>query len=543
MIAIQQSQAEILTTLLAGIGLFFTGIRFLGDHLRQLADHRMRVLLARATQNDRSAAAMGFLGGSVMQSMNAVVFVLVSLVTARVIDVRRAHPAISFANLGSSVLVILAAFDPKMPVLLLLFATGLLLHGERDRSPRLRQATRALLGLGLLGLGLVFIKTSGHSLSEVPWMSNLLSASERSLVVAFLVGAVLAFAVQSASSVTLVTMALSGSGIIDFSHSLLVVYGAGIGGGASTWLLGAAMKGLGKQLVLYQFILKAAGVVLLVPLAAIEFVGHIPLLAAALDSLPTSLSLKIALSYLLLQVACDLVMHLAHGPVTRFLERTAPPTVAEEISEPQFVFNDAQQDPPSAVLLTAKEQERLLKLLPFYLDTVREDLPESPRNRRMLHQGASQVAETCHRFLEALLAVQMSEESLEIAVSLKDRNQLLSGLQETVNDLAAAVERVRQFADPESEPRVLAGNLVEILHLMLETLAEAAGQTDAELVMTLKALTADRSDLLHDIRRRLLAGGSMEPTVRETVFDALSLFERSLWLMRHYAMRLAPRNA
>jgi phosphate:Na+ symporter len=395
----------------------------------------------------------------------------------------------------------------------------------------------------LLGLGLVFIKTSGHSLSEVPWMSHLLSASERSLVVAFLVGAVLAFAVQSASSVTLVTMALSGSGIIDFSHSLLVVYGAGIGGGASTWLLGAAMKGLGKQLVLYQFMLKAAGVVVLVPLAAIEFVGQVPLLAAAIDSLPASLSLKIALSYLLLQVACDLAMHLAHAPVSRFLERTAPPTVAEEISEPQFVFNDAQRDPPSAVLLTAKEQERLLKLLPFYLDSVREDLPESPRDRRMLHQGAAQVTESCHRFLEALLAVQMSEESLEIAVSLKDRNQLLSGLQETVNDLAAAVERVRQFADPESEPRVLAGNLVETLHLMLETLAEAAGQTDAELVMTLKALTADRSDLLHDIRRRLLAGGSMEPTVRETVFDALSLFERSLWLMRHYAMRLAPRNA
>jgi phosphate:Na+ symporter len=542
MIAIQQNQAEILTTLLAGIGLFFTGIRFLGDHLRQLADHRMRVLLARATQNDRSAAAMGFLGGSVMQSMNAVVFVLVSLVTARVIDVRRALPAINFANLGSSVLVILAAFDPKIPILLLLFTTGVLLHGERDQSPRIRQATRALLGLGLLGLGLVFIKTSGHSLGELPWMSNLLSASERSLVIAFMVGAVLAFAVQSASSVTLVTMALSGSGIIDFSHSLLVVYGAGIGGGASTWLLGATMKGLGKQLVLYQFALKASGLVLLLPLAMIEFLGHVPLVAAALDSLPATLSLKIAFAYLLFQIACDLVMHFVHGPVHRLLERTAPPTAAEEISEPQYIYHDAQQDPPSAVLLTSKEQERLLQLLPFYLDSVREEIPAPSRDRRMLHQGASQVAETCHRFLEALLAVQMSEETLEMAVSLKDRNQLLSGLQETVNELAAAVERVRQTAASESEPRVLAGNLVETLHLMLETLAEAAGQSDTELVMTLKALTADRSDLLHDIRRRLLAGGSMDSVVRETVFDALSLFERSLWLMRHFAMRLAPRN-
>jgi phosphate:Na+ symporter len=213
------------------------------------------------------------------------------------------------------------------------------------------------------------------------------------------------------------------------------------------------------------------------------------------------------------------------------------------MSEPQYLYPDAQQDPPSAVLLPTKEQERLLQLLPFYLDSVREDLPAAARDRRMLHQGASQVAETCHRFLEALLAVQMSEETLEIAVSLKDRNQLLSGLQETVNELAAAVERVRQVAAAESEARVLAGNLVETLHLMLETLAEAAGQTDAELVMTLKALTADRSDLLHDIRRRLLAGGSMDGVVRETVFDALSLFERSLWLMRHFAMRLAPRNA
>jgi phosphate:Na+ symporter len=542
MLVSHSHQAEILTTLLAGVGLFFTGIRFLGDHLRQLADHRMRVLLARATQNDHSAAAMGFLGGSVMQSMNAVVFVLVSLVTARVIDVRRALPAINFANLGSSVLVILAAFDPKTPILLLLFGTGLLLHGERDRSARLRQATRALLGLGLLGLGLVFIKTSGHSLGELPWMSALLSASERSLVIAFIVGAVLAFAVQSASSVTLVTMALSGSGIIDLSHSLLVVYGAGIGGGASTWLLGAAMKGLGKQLVLYQFALKAAGLVLLLPLAMIEFLGHVPLVAAVLDSLPATLSLKIAFSYLLFQIACDLVMHAARHPVCRLLERVAPPTVAEEISQPQYIYHDAQQDPPSAVLLTTKEQERLLQLLPFYLDSVR-DLPAHPKNRRMLYQGSSQVTETCHRFLEALLATQMSAETLEIAVSLKDRNQLLSGLQETVNELAAAVERVHHIAAPDSEPRVLAGNLVETLHLMLETLAEAAGQTDTELVITLKALTADRSELLQDIRRRLLAGGQMDSTVRETVFDALSLFERSLWLMRHYAMRLAPRNA
>lgn len=538
LLANPQTQTEILATLLAGVGLFFTGIRYLGEHLRQLADHRMRSLLARATGNPGAAATMGFLGGAVMQSMNAVVFVLVSLVTARAIDVRQAHPVINYANLGSSVLVLLAALDPTIPVLLLLFVVGVLLHGERDRPPRFRQATRALFGLGLLGLGLVFIKTTGHSLGGLPWISTLLSMSEQSLVVAFVVGAVLAFAVQSASSVTLMTMALSASGIIDFSHSLLVVYGAGIGGGASTWLLGATLNGLGKQLVLYQFALKVSGAALLLPLAAVEYLAHVPLVGAALDTLPASLGLKIACAYLLFQLACDAGMHLAHGPLTRLLERVAPPTMAEEISQPRFIYHDALLDPPSAALLTEREQERLLGLLPGYLDEIRDDAGDAPRRRQMLHQGASQVAETCQRFLEGLLAVPMAEETLALAASLKDRNQLLSGLQETINELAAQVEQVRALAGPESEPRVLAGNLVETLHLMLETLAEAAGQADKELMTTVKALTNDRSELLHDIRRRLLAGGTLDAAVRETVFAALSLFERSLWLMRRYAMLL-----
>lgn len=534
----EQSQTEILATLLGGVGLFFTGIRFLGEHLRQLAGYRMRGLLSRATRDNRSAAVMGFVGGAVMQSMNAVVFVLVSLVTARAIDVRRAHPVINYANLGSSVLVLLAALDPTIPVLVLLFGTGILLHGERDRSPRMRQATRALLGLALLGLGLVFIKSSGHALAELPWTSSLLSASERSLVVAFIVGTALAFAVQSASSVTLFTMAISGSGIIDFNHSMLLVYGAGVGAGASTWLLGAAMRGLGKQLVLYQFTLKLSGALLLVLLAGLEFGGDVPLVAAALEATPFSSSLKIACAYLVFQLACDLVMHLAHGPVHRFLETLAPPTPAEEISQPQFIYHDALQDPASAALLTAKEQERLLGLLPLYLDSVRDEAPPSPRNRGMLHQGSAQVTDTTQRFLEGLLALPMAEDTLELAVSLKDRNQLLAGLQETVNEMGAAVERVRQIAEPDSEPRLLAGNLVETLHVMLETLAEAASQTEEGLATTFKALTADRSELLHDIRRRLLASGNMDSVVRETVFAALSLFERSLWLMRRYAMLL-----
>ena len=533
---------DIFGSVLAGLGLFFAGIRFLGDNLRQLANHQFRALIAKATRSDRSAAVLGFVGGAIMQSMNAVVFVLISLVTARVMELRRAHPVINFANLGSSVLVILAAFNPHLLFLLAVSLSGILFYADHHRPARTRQLIRALLGFGLLGLGLVMIKNSGSQLSSLSWMTGLLNASEQSLIVSFLMGAVVAVAVHSASSVTLVVMALSSSGIIDLDHSLLLVYGASIGSGISTLVLGAGLSGMARQLVLYQFTLKAMGLALLLPLACIEFLGHVPLVAAWLGSLPVRLNMQIAFAYLLYQVACDVMIHPLHHHVHHWLERLAPPTPAETLGKLQFIYPGAQQDPPSALVLTEQEQLRLLALLPAYLDTVREDAPVVTHQRLMLHQGASQITEACERFLESLLADSPTGEPLEQALTLRNRNQLLAALQETLNDLVAGVEQVQLKAAPGNEPRVLAENMVETLHLMLETLTDAARDSDADVIAMLQGLTGDRSELMLTIRRRLLAGSAMDSGVRETVFNTISLFERAVWLLRRYTILLLPRT-
>lgn len=93
-------------------------------------------------------------------------------------------------------------------VMILVGITGLLFYFDRDQSARVRHLIRATLGIGLLFLGLMFIKEGAKPLSELTWMTDLMSLSGQSLMIAFATGLTFAVIAHSASSITIVTMAL-----------------------------------------------------------------------------------------------------------------------------------------------------------------------------------------------------------------------------------------------------------------------------------------------------------------------------------------------
>ncbi|MGA1496438.1 MAG: Na/Pi symporter [Steroidobacteraceae bacterium] len=532
--------AQLAAHLLAGLGLFFAGIRLLSDNLRRLADHRLHTLITSVTASGRGAATFGFVGGAVMQSMNAMVFVLISLVKAGIMDVRRAHPVINFANLGSSVLVVLAAFKPKLLILVLVGVAGLLFYSDRERPASTQDLIRAVLGISLLFLGLTFIKDLGDMAGALPWVQTLFSGTARSVGLAFVAGVGVAFLVHSASSVTIVTMALASSGVVDVQHAMFIVFGAALGAALSTRMLGAGHRGYAQQLILYQFTLKTLGLVLMLPLALLEFVGGIPLLAAGVEALPTSIALNIALIYLAYQLACDLVMHPLHHRVADFIESRAPQTVEEELGKLRYLYPGAEKYPGTALALVEQEQLRVIELLPSYLDGVRaETVMEGPAHERVsLHRGCSQVVLSCGRFLEGMLSASPGEEVLERTLVLQNRNQLLAGLQDSLNELVLEAGNITTKGAEAGEAGVLLDGMLESLHVLLLTLHDAARGSNEDDLVVLQALTGDRSELMHSIRSRLLAGSAMDSTVRESLLSAISLFERLVWILRRYALLL-----
>ena len=74
---------------------------------------------------------------------------------------------------------------------------------------------------------------------------------------------------------------------------------------------------------------------------------------------------------------------------------------------------------------------------------------------------------------------------------------------------------------------------------VLQRLTQPGGNPTTPLAL-LRNLTEDRSEMMDSIRRRLLSETGLEPARREALLEATTLFERLVWLLRRYALLLAP---
>ena len=520
---------EIAATLFAGLGLFFVGLRFISKNLSNIVGPRTRILLAKSLAGRGSTLAFGALAGAVMQSVNAVTMLLVALVSAGAIEVRRAFPIIAWANIGTSAIVLVAALNIRVLVLVILGMVGIAYYFNLDQTTRYKHAVGALLGVGMLFLGVDFIKGVGAPIQELE--SATLGAAMRGGldVLAFAIGVLVTLASQSSTTVSIVAMALAASGVISLDNGALVVVGSGLGSALSALVLAYRMHGTAKQLMVYQALLKASGVTVLLALTVVNVAAEGALLSALLAAAAGSASLALAFVYVLLQLSSDLVMHLAHGPMNRLVERLAPLTSEEVLSQPEHLSDSALEEPEVALLLVEQEQQRLIARLPHYLDALRADAPYSSVGA--LPQADLRIAHRCEQFLQHIVERHASPQALNRAILLRDRNALITSLQETLAELADAGSRPGGNA--------LAGlraSVVESLHMLLETLCDVVDRHDPDDIQLLLSLSEDRSDMMETFRRRAPSEPALDGQAQHTLITITSLFERAVWLLRRHAL-------
>ncbi|MGA0164814.1 MAG: Na/Pi cotransporter family protein, partial [Bdellovibrionota bacterium] len=70
------STAEIAGLILAGLGLFFIGVRFISNNLRLMAGRGFRAIMSRLTQNTYLSSLIGVVAGGITQSTSAITFIM-----------------------------------------------------------------------------------------------------------------------------------------------------------------------------------------------------------------------------------------------------------------------------------------------------------------------------------------------------------------------------------------------------------------------------------------------------------------------------------
>jgi len=526
---------EIVADIVAGLGLFFIGVRSIGTHMKQMAGARFRRWVAWATGHQISAALVGTTAGIVTQSSNAVTFISVSLVTSGMITPERALPILAWANVGTALLVFLATLDIHIAVLFLLGAVGFGYYFGLNERERARHLIGALFGVGMLFFGVWLIKQGARPMKDLESVRAFIRFSAQSQALPFVAGLLLTLVIQSASTMSAIAVTMAAAGVLTLDQTLMIVLGSNIGSGLSTLLLSGNLTGIGRQLAFVQLATKVLGVVLLLPMLLLAQAAEARGGVSALARLGGNIAEQVAVAFLILQVVSAVSAGLLSRVLIALAGRLYPPSVRDVLSKPYFIYEQALDEPETALDLVEQEQSRLLGFLPRLLDPLRTaEVDGTPFQHKELLAACTNVASECAGFIDRLMSRAQSHGALERVMSVRARNELLVHMMDGCHDFVGWL--AEDF--PEPPARALRESLVEGLCTVLLVLSDAVQDGEHDYAIAL-ALTSDRASVMEGIRAGFIgAERGLGPESQARLLSATSVFERVIWLANRYVIAL-----
>ncbi len=264
----------VVLSLFGGIALLLYGIRLSGDSLQRAAGGRLRSLLTGMARHRLIAVASGAAVTAIIQSSAATTLMLIGFVSAGLMTFRQTLGIILGADIGTTFTVQLIAFKVTDYALLLVglgFAITFL-AGRRA----LKDVGQAILGLGLVFLGLKVILEGMAPLRENRLALELIGAVSDNPLMAVLVAAAFSALVASSAATLGVALALAGHGLIDLHGAVAIVLGANIGTCATALTASMGATAEAKRVAVAHIAFKLLGGALMLP-----FIGPFTAMVAA----------------------------------------------------------------------------------------------------------------------------------------------------------------------------------------------------------------------------------------------------------------------
>jgi phosphate:Na+ symporter len=517
---------ELIALYLAGLSFFFSGVAGISDNLRQLSGQRFRQLLARATQHPLIAGLLGATMGAVTQSSSVVAFILAGMTATGLLSMERALLVLACSNIGTAVLVFIAALDLHLPILFLIGMSGLILAFKMFN--KFKPGFAALLSIGLVFFGLDMMKQVFKPLASAPGFAGIGRFFDFWPDAAFFLGMLLRTVIHSSSAVAAITITINKGGMLGEFPAMMSMAGLGAGTAVATYMLSSNLRGVPRQIALYQMLGNVGASVLLAALLMIERYSGIPLLLALTHRLSPSIAGRMAYMYFAFNVAIVVVSVANLRWLPAWLVKICPPTLEQDLSRPMYLQVETLNSPETALDLAALEQMRLVRVFQKYMEAARGDKTIPLKS---LHGAAGELSQKITEFLEALVQLPIATDLAARVISFQRKEETLRALEEN----AFLFSETLQDQTTRSE---MAGRLVEALDTLVLTAMDALQTKDETDVNMLVQLTEDRGGMMERLRDRLrLSEGQNVGNIAAQHY-ATTLFERNVWLLRQLALWL-----
>ena len=495
-----------LLQMLGGLAVLLFGIDILSTGTEQLAGQRIQTWLERATDRRLKAAAFGFVATAVLQSSSLLMVTMIGLINARLFTLEQAVGVMVGQEIGTTLTGQLIAFDLGK----LLFALLVVGYGIRTfRSEKQWQAVgTAVLGLGIIFLGLETVKAGVRPLADVPQVSSWLAMMGSTPLLGVVGGALLTALIHSSAATTGLTIALGLSNAVTLPGAIALILGANIGT-CFTGLTAALHSSLSaRRASVAQILINLFGVALFLP--------FIYPFADFLSRTSPNLGRQIANAHSIFNIVVSTIVF----PLVPVVVRAATALVPGEEKEPlrltQFLDDNLLVVPAIALAQATKEVIRTGRLTVEMVEWSRDALLKSDEAKidGILQREDEQIDALCRiteQYIDTLTRGPVAEGERERCFELKHAITDIERVADmSVNLAQAGQERVRDQVkfSPEGEAEVarfhtLACQNWTLAVAALESRDKAAAQRVRDVENEIDVM---EKELRESHRRRLEAG-------------------------------------
>ncbi len=204
-----------------GIALFLYGIRIMGNGIERLAGSKLKTILEKLTKNRFMGLILGITITGIIQSSNAVSVMTVGFVNAHLMPLSNAVGVIMGANIGTTITGQLIAFniDAISPIIAFVGVMGMTFFKKKPWN----NIFYVIAGLGMLFMGMMFMKKNMMPLKDEAWFVSLVASLENPLL-GILFGTLMTMLLQSVSASVGVLQAMAAAGAFGAHPLTIAVY-------------------------------------------------------------------------------------------------------------------------------------------------------------------------------------------------------------------------------------------------------------------------------------------------------------------------------
>ncbi|MFU8813203.1 MAG: Na/Pi cotransporter family protein [Balneolaceae bacterium] len=252
--------------LIGSLGVFIYGMKIFSDGLQKVAGSKLRAILKGMTTTRLRGLLTGITATTITQSSTTTTVMVVSFVNAGLITFIESTGVIMGANIGTTVTAwIISIFGFKFqitPIAIMLI--GLFFPFLFFGREKLKSLAEAMIGFGILFIGLDFIKNAVPDIQDNPEMFMFLDSFTGfgflSILIFVGVGTVLTLLTQSSSAAMAITLVMLFQGWIDFPIAAAMILGENIGTTVTANIAALIGNVHAKRAARFHFVFNVIGV-------------------------------------------------------------------------------------------------------------------------------------------------------------------------------------------------------------------------------------------------------------------------------------------